>query len=413
VGQRKARSILVIAEVALALILLAGAGLLIRTFWALRTVDPGFDAHNVLTMEMSLSGTPFQTAPSVAQLIREAERRIESLPGVGAVAATYSLPLENPLGGPVTIEGLPDDRYGANICFVSQRYFEVFRIPLLHGRVFTDRDGDQAPAVALINQAMAEGRSEGMRWSSTFPWRKGDPLGEHVTVGKNMGPIEDRTRQIIGVVGEVRDAGLNRNPPPMMYVPIGQLTDSMARMISGGRPIRWVIQTRTEPFSLRVDIERELRAASGGLPVAHIRSMEQVVGESIARNRFNMILLTVFAGLALVLGVIGVYGVMSYAVQHRTKEIGIRVALGARPQDIRRMVMLEGLRLALIGVLLGIIGALELTPLMASMLYGVQPSNPTVLTLAAVLLCAVALFAAYIPARRATRVDPMLVLRWE
>jgi len=413
VRQRRARSILVIAEVALALILLAGAGLLIRTFWALRTVDPGFEAHNVLTIEMSLSGTPFQTAPSVAQLIREAERRIESLPGVGAVAATYSLPLENRFGGPVAIEGLPNDSYVTSLCYVSQRYFEVFRIPLLHGRVFTDRDDDQAPAVALINQAMAEGRSE-FRWSSTFPWRKGDPLGERVTVGKGMGtPFEDHTRQIIGVVGEVRDLGLNRNPPPMMYLPIGQLTDGMARMISGDLPIRWVIQTRTERYSLRVDIERELRAASGGLPVAHIRSMEQVVGESIARNRFSMILLTVFAGLALVLGVIGVYGVMTYAVQHRTKEIGIRVALGARPQDIRRMVMLEGMRLALIGVLLGIVGALELTPLMASMLYGVQPSNPTVLTLAAVLLCAVALFAAYIPARRATRVDPMLVLRWE
>src|SRR5262249_10147053 len=159
-------------------------------------------------------GTPFQTAPSVAPLIREAERRIESLPGVGAVAATYSLPLENPFGGPVTIEGLPDDRYGATLCYVSQRYFEVFRIPLLHGRVFTDRDDDHAPAVVLINQAMAEGRSEGMRWSSTFPWRKGDPLGERVTVGKGMEPpLEDHTRQIIGVVGEVRDSGLNRNPP--------------------------------------------------------------------------------------------------------------------------------------------------------------------------------------------------------
>jgi predicted permease len=409
----RARSILVVTEIALAMVLLSGAGLLIRTFWVLQTVDPGFDAHNVLTMEMSLAGSAFQTAPAVAQLIREAERRIESLPGVTAFAATYSLPLENQLGGPVTIEGLPNDRYGSDLCFISRQYFDVFRIPLLHGRFFSDRDDGRAPAVVLINQAMAEGRSGGMKWSSTFPWRTGDPVSERITVGKGMGPpFEDRTRQIVGVVGEIRDAGLNRNPLPMMYVPIAQLTDSMTRLTSRGLPIRWVIRTKTGPFSVRANIERELRAASGGLPVAHIRSMEQVVGESTARNCFNMILLTIFASIALVLGAIGVYGLIAYTVEHRTREIGIRLALGARTQDVWRMVVREGMRLALIGVLLGAGGALGLTPLMSSLLYGVEASDPAVLTSVAVMLSAVVLIATCIPARRVTRVDPVLALRW-
>jgi putative ABC transport system permease protein len=412
IGQSRTRSLLVIAEVALALILLTGAGLLIRTFWALRTVDPGFDAHNILTMEMSLAGTTFESVPALADMIRDAERRIESLPGVVAAAATYSLPLEFQLGGPVAIEGHPDDRYGANDGLVSERYFDVFRIPLRQGRRFTDGDDERAPSVVVVNEAMAEGRSEGMRWSSTYPWKSGNPLGERVTMDKGM-PFEDRTRQIVGVVGEVRDAGLKRKPIPMLYRPIAQMTDSFAKMIGRGLPIRWAIRTRTEPYSLRVEIERELRAASGGLPVAHIRSMEQVVEEATASDRFNMILLSVFAGIALLLGAVGVYGLMAYAVQHRTQEIGIRIALGARPRDVRLMVVLEGMRLALIGVVLGVAGALELTPLMGSLLFGVQASDPTVLASTAVVLSTAALLATYIPARRATRVDPTLALRWE
>ncbi|MBZ5617847.1 MAG: ABC transporter permease [Acidobacteriia bacterium] len=414
IGQSRTRSLLVIAEVALALILLTGAGLLIRTFWALRTVDPGFDAHNILTLEMSLAGTDFEAAPVLAEMIRDAERRIESLPGVVAAAATYSLPLEFQLGGPVAIEGLPNDRYGANMALVSRHYFDVFRIPLRQGRSFTDRDDEHAPAVTLINQAMAEGRSEGMRWSSTFPWRNANPLEERVTMAKGNGPpFEDRTRQIVGVVGEVRDAGLNRKPIPMLYMPIAQLTDGNAKMSSRGLPLRWAIRTRAEPLSLRADIERELRAASGGLPVAHIRSMEQVVGEATSRDRFNMILLSVFAGIALLLGAIGVYGLMAYAVQHRTQEIGIRIALGARPRDVRLMVVLEGMRLALSGVVLGVAGALELTPLMGSLLFGVHASDPVVLASTAFVLSTAAFLATYIPAHRATRVDPVLALRWE
>jgi len=226
-------------------------------------------------------------------------------------------------------------------------------------------------------------------------------------------PFEDRTREIIGVVGEVRDAGLNRNPLPMMYIPIAQVTGAMARMSSRNLLITWTVRTRTDPYSLRANIERELRAASGGLPVGQIRSMEQVVADSTAQNRFNMILLSVFAGMAVLLGAIGIYGLMAYAVQHRTQEIGVRMALGARPKDVQRMVVLEGMRLAVMGVVLGVAGAAALTPLMAGLLYGVQASSPTVLASVAALLTSVALLATYIPARRATRVDPVLALRWE
>jgi ABC-type antimicrobial peptide transport system permease subunit len=198
-----------------------------------------------------------------------------------------------------------------------------------------------------------------------------------------------------------------------MYVSIGQLTDETSRMVEPGLPLKWAIRTKAEPTQLIGAVERELRAASGGLPLAHVRAMNQVVAESIARDRFNTVLLSTFAGVALLLAAIGVYGVMAYAVQHRTHEIAIRVALGANRHDVRRMVLFEGGRLAVMGILLGIVGALAVTPLLAFLLYGVKPSDPTVLLIAAVVLGGVALLATYLPARRATQVDPILALRWE
>jgi predicted permease len=365
-------------------------------------------------MEMSLAGTRFETPAAVAALARDAEKRIEKLPGVTAAAATFSLPLEFQLGGPVAIEGHPDDRYGADVAYVSSRYFDVFRIPLREGRLFNERDDENSPAVAAVNEAMAQGHNREMLWSSVFPWRASGPLGERVTIGKSMGPpFEDHTRQIIGVAGEVRDIGLNRRPPPMLYVPIPQVTQDFAKMIHWGVPLHWVIRTRTEPYSLRNAIEGELRAASGGLPVAHTRTMEEVVSESTARDRFNMTLLCVFAGVALLLGAIGVYGLMAYTVQHRTHEIGVRIALGARPGDVRSMVVVEGMRLAATGVLLGVPAALAVTPMMGSLLFGVQPRDPVVMVWTAVILISAALVATYVPAHRATHVDPATALRCE
>jgi putative ABC transport system permease protein len=315
---------------------------------------------------------------------------------------------------PFLIEGHPDDGYGTDLCYVSRRYNEVFRIPLLRGRMFTDRDDSRAPAVVLINESLARGLSRGFRWPGALLWRNGDPLGERITLGKNMGPpFEDRTRQIIGVVAEVRDDALNREATPMMYLPMAQLTEDISVLLNRHEPLFWAIRTRTEASSLSADIQKELRTASGGLPVAHVRAMTEVVAESTARNRFNMVLLSVFAGIALVLAAIGIYGVMAYAVQQRTQEIGIRIALGARPPDVRRMIMREGMMLALVGVLFGVVATIAVTPLMRSLLYGVRPSEPAILIPVAVLLSLVALFATYIPARRATRIDPVLTLRWE
>jgi ABC-type antimicrobial peptide transport system permease subunit len=231
---------------------------------------------------------------------------------------------------------------------------------------------------------------------------------------KGMGPpFEDRTRQIIGVIAEVKDDALSREAAPMMYFPMAQITDDNSIILNRHEPLFWAIRTNTEASSLSVDIQRELRTASGGLPVAHVRAMTDVVAGSTARDPFNTVLLSIFAGAALLLAAIGIYGVMAYAVQHRTQEIGIRIALGARPSDVRRMVIREGMLLAFAGVLLGLLATTAVTPLMRSLLYGVRPSEPGILILVAVLLSTVALVATYVPARRATRIDPVLTLRWE
>jgi predicted permease len=412
--QSKTRAGLVVAEIALALVLLTGAALLIRTFTALRTVNPGFDANHVLTMQMSLNDSRFGNAAAVAGLVRDAERRIESLPGVVALAATYSLPLENPFGGPFVIESHPNDQYGSGHAFVSRHYFDVFQIPLLRGRLFTDRDTGESAPVILVDAAMLRGFSGKYRWHSALSWHNDDPVGDRITIGKNFGPpIEDRTREVIGVVGDIRDAGLGLGPQPILYLPITQLTDQTSRIAKSGLPLTWAIRTRVEPTQLIGAIERELRQASGGLPVAHVRAMSQVVADSTARDRFNMVLLSIFAGVALLLAAVGVYGVMAYAVQHRTHEIGVRIALGARPRDVRRMVLFDGGRLALLGIVFGVLGALALTPLLRSLLYGVKPSDPGIFSIAVLLIAAVALLATYIPARWATRVDPAIALRWE
>lgn len=407
VRQNKARSILVVTEMVLAVVLLVGAALLIRTFGVLRSVDPGFDGHNVLTMEMSLTAARFNKAAAVDQLVRDAQRRVESLPGVLALASTCCLPLEGGFGLPLTIEGRPltegTAHGGASWRTVSPRYFEVFKIPLIRGRMFTDRDDGNAAGVVLINEGLAK----------QF-WPKGDPVGQRITIGKGVGPeFAEPPREIIGIVADVRDQGLDNNPDPIMYIPVAQVTDGVTALNNGIIPITWVIRTSVEPYSLSKEIQDELRMASGGLPVAHVRSMEQVRGESTSRTDFNMTLLVIFAGVALLLAAIGIYGLMAYSVQQRTQEIGVRMALGASAQDVRKMVVRQGMALALAGVLIGVAAAFGLTRLMASLLYGVTPRDPIAMTSVALLLVAVALAATYIPAQRASRVDPVVSLRYE
>jgi putative ABC transport system permease protein len=405
--QNKARSILVVTEMALALILLVGAALLIRTFAMLRTVKPGFDAHNVLTMEMSLSGTRFEKTAGVAQAVRDVEQRVGVLPGVDSVAMTCCLPLTGGVDLPFTIQGHPptDGPYNGDVQWrnVSPQYFQVFQIPVLRGRTFTDRDGAGSDPVVVITEAMAK----------QF-WPKGDAVGAVIRIGHGLGPeFEEPPRQVIGVVADTRDGGLNSDPSPMMYIPDPQVVDGITKLENRVLPIVWVVRTKVAPLSMSADLQRELRVATGGLPVAHIRTMNQVVGESTARSDFNTTLLSMFAGLALLLAAVGIYGLMAYSVQQRTQEIGIRMALGASAEHVRRMVLFQGIRLAAVGVLVGGAAALGLTRFMAGLIYGVKSWDPIVFVSVAVLLCTVSCLATYIPARRASRVDPMASLRYE
>ena len=405
--QNKTRSVLVVIEMALAMILLVGAALLIRTFRDLRTVNPGFETRNILTMDMSLASARFDKTASVAQLVQDGQRRLENLPGVEAAAASCCLPLEGGYGLPFTIEGRPTTNGpytgGGSWRSVSPGYFSVFRIPLMHGRTFTELDTAGAPPVVVINQAMAK----------QF-WPKGDELGSRVTIGKGVGPqFDEPPREVVGVVGDTRDGGLNSNPYPEMFVPIAQVTDGMTALSNGISPVVWLIRTHVAPYSLNTEIQSELRTASGGLPVGNVRLMDQVVQQSTARDDFNMRLLSIFAAVALLMAAIGIYGVMAYSVQQRTQEVGIRMALGASPGTVRRMVVLQGMLLALIGLVVGIGGGLALTRLMGSLLFEVKPWDPLVFVSTAVLLAAVALLACYVPAVRASRVDPLVALRYE
>jgi putative ABC transport system permease protein len=407
VRQNKARAILVVTEMALALVLLMGAALLIRTFSLLRGVNPGFDTHNILTMEMSLAGSRFEKTAGIEQLVREAQRRVGSLPGVVAVAETCCLPLQGGLDLPFVIEGRPltqgTAHGGGPWKPVSAQYFDVFKIPLVRGRLFTDRDDGGAAGVVLISEGLAK----------QF-WPNSDPVGQRITIGKGVGPeFEEPPREIIGIVGDTREQGLGNKPDPSMYVPVAQLKDGVTKLNNGFIPASWVIRTSVEPFSLSREIQEELRAASGGLPVAHIRSMQQIRGESTAGSDFNLTLLVIFAGVALLLAAIGIYGLMAYSVQQRKQEIGIRMALGASAHDVRAMVVKQGMVMALAGVLIGVAAALGLTRLMASLLYGVTPRDPLAMTSVVLLLVGVALAATYLPARRASRVDPVVSLRYE
>ena len=406
VRHNRARALLVMSEMALALVLLVGAALFIRTFVALRAVNPGFDANQVLTMGMSLSGGRFAKTAAVAQVIQEGETRLNALPGVEVAGATCCVPLQGGLGLPFVIEGraLSDGPFhgGGGFTPISASYFSAFRIPIIRGRAFTDRDTGGAPNVAIINQAMA----------NEF-WPNADPLADRITIAKGLPELQDPTRQIVGIVGNVRAFGLGEEPGPIMYIPWAQLPDSHNTNLVGITPLSWIVRTRGEPFSLSDAIQTELRQASGGLPAARPRAMDEIVTQSTARNDFNMLLLTVFAGSALLLATIGIYALMAYAVQQRTQEIGIRLALGAEPRTVRNMVVRQGMSLALAGVAIGVASAFGLTRLIASFLFGVTARDPMVFLVVPLLLGTVALIGVWLPARRAARVDPVIALRTE
>jgi putative ABC transport system permease protein len=399
------RSALVVLEVALALTLVIGSGLLIRTSLALNAVAPGFDAGNVLTMNMSFTGPRFPTAVSVDQAIRDGVERLRGVPGVERASASCCLPLEGGFGLPFKIVGRPLEEGpfhgGASWITVSPGYFEVFKIGTVRGRTFTDLDNQGAPAVVIINEAMAK----------EF-WKNADPVNQHLVIGRGgmKAFATEPDRQIIGVVKDSRDDGLNQDPQPKMFVPQAQVPDSVSAMNTRILPMSWVIRTRVPPLSISSAVQSELRQATG-LPSADVRSMSQIVSRSTSRQRFNMILMSVFALSALALAAIGIYGVMAYAVQQRTREIGIRLALGAEPGAVRRMVVLQGMRLAVIGVAIGVAGAFVLSQYMKSLLFGVEARDPLVFVGVPALLAIIAFMAVWAPAARASRVDPLGALR--
>ena len=404
--QNKARSVLVVSEIALALVLLVGSALMIRTSVALGAVDPGFDVTNVLTMRMSLTGPRFLKASSVDQLVQDGIRRIEALPGVARASATCCVPLQGGYDLPFVIVGRPLDgpsHGGGGWATVSPGFFEVFDIPVKRGRAFNPRDDEGAPPVALINETMAE----------RF-WPEGDPLADRLVIGRNVMKefADEPERQIIGVVGDVRDAGLNNDPGPRMYVPQAQVPDAANALNVRISPMAWVVRTQIAPHSLSPQIEEALRQASG-LPVANITSMEEVVSRSTSRQRFNMWLMTVFGCAALLLAAIGIYGLMAYSVRQRTQEIGIRLALGAEMSHVKNMIVIQGMRMALVGVVIGLASAFALSRFIASFLFGVEAWDPLVFVAAPAVLSAIALLAVWLPARRASRVDPTEALRYE
>jgi len=407
-GRDRWRSLLMIAEMSLALALLAGAGLMIRTMVAQRAINRGFDENNVVTVEVSLNGPRFEKTTEVANLVRYAERRMEAIPGVTAAAATSTLPLIQGLPLPFTI--LKNDhfllgRYDGTATWrsVSPQYFKVFAIRLLRGRVFTGEDSENAAGVAIVNRAMVR-----QYWQDI----DAKPIGEFITIGKGLDPVSgDTPRQVVGVVADVRDAGLDREP--CMYVPIAQVSDWMNARNNRLQPVVWAMRTDGRQPSPAVSIQQELAGLSGGQPLGRLRSMHAAIAASSARTQFYMTLLVVFAGIAVLLTAAGLYGLMAYSVQQRRRELAIRAALGATPGDVRGMVVTQALRLALGGTLAGIPLALALSRVTIHLILGIRSWDPVVFGLVVLLLCAVTVLAAFVPSVRASRVNPAIALRSE
>ena len=401
------RSIIVVTEVALAVSLLIGVALLIRSLIALRAVDPGFEAQNMLTMRMSSKEPRFASSDGMARLIAEGRRHVGVLPGVEAVGATYSVPAQGYLMMRFTIMGLPVQapyhgigRWGP----VSPGYFEVFKIPLRRGRLFTDRDGVGSPPVVIISESLARQFLPG-----------GEPLGQQLVLGRGLGaPFEtEPVRQIIGVVGDVHDSELSRAPAPTTYIPQAQVSDGLMSWSARATFTTWVVRTGVEPYALATSIGQALKEASQGVPVSDVRSMDDVLSQSRTRPTFNTAVLTIFGGAALLLATIGIHGLMSYAVQQRIQEIGIRIALGAGTDSVRRMVIWQGMRVVLLGVAIGLVTAYAMTRLLTGFLLGVGSHDPAAFIAVPVLLATVAFISVWLPARTACRVDPVMALRAE
>ncbi|HKD84753.1 MAG TPA: ABC transporter permease [Terriglobales bacterium] len=402
-GGGRTRSILIVAEVALSLMLLIGAGLLIRSLWMLRGVNPGFDPDHVITMFLSIPSTKFATPQQQISFYDRVLQRVRALPGVQSAGVIDALPLTG--GGshqPVQIEGRPllamADQPEVDVRLISPGYVSAMHIPLLRGRDFNDSDVAGRPGAVLISQSMAK----------QF-WPNEDPIGKRLT----MYFFPETIREVAGVVADVKDDALSQTrSASMLYMPLGQ--------ISAGRDGGWhsfgmtlAVRTHIDPRSTVSAISNAVNGVDSEIPLLFVRTMQDTVDESLLQQRFTMLLLSGFAGLALLLAAVGIYSVLSYAVRWRVREIGIRMALGAQISDVLRMVVVEGMKPTLLGVVIGLVGALALGRVLSSVIYGVSARDLATFSTVAVTMTAVGLLASMVPALRATRVDPMNTLREE
>jgi putative ABC transport system permease protein len=391
-SSNRMRNLLVISEVALALVLLAGAGLLIRSFVWLRNIETGFDPNNVLTMQFSLSGVNYDDGEQIATFYQRLVERLQSAPGVRSAAAISRVPLagDRSTSG-MNIEGrpaLPGESREAHYRVITPGYFRTMGIPLRVGRDLTEQDNAEAPRVALINQTLAKKY-----------WPGEDVIGKRIKLGPNA---NSPWILIIGVVGDARNFGLENETLPEVYV---------ANLQSPSDRMRLVIRTDVAPLSMVSTVKEVVRSLDKNVPFSQVATMEQLLAKSVAPRRLNLSLLAVFAVIALALAIAGVYGVMSYTVATRTREIGVRVALGAQAKDVLRLVVVQGVKPALAGVAIGLIASFAMTRLMTKLLYGVSATDPLTFIAVTVFLIVVALLAALVPAQRATKVDPMVALR--
>ena len=394
-GSRLRRA-LVVGEMALAVVLLVGAGLLIRSYQQLQHVSPGFDPDGVVTFNLSLPEAKYPMAPQISAFTTTLLSRLRAEPGVDAAAAVFGLPFAGGFSASTSFRNpsKPDtaDSPTAGMRIVSPDYFRTLRIPLVTGRLFDERDDDSAPEVVLINQQTAR---------RYFPGE--NPLGQQIRVGVSLArEARSNSKTIVGIVGDVKYGRLDAETPPEIYLPHAQHAVDEFTI---------AVRTAGDPMAFAPTLRRNVAAIDRELPIAKIEPMAAVIGASIAERRFTMLLLSAFAAVAVALAAIGIYGVLAYLVSQRTQEIGVRLAIGAAPGDVARLFLGEGARLALVGLAAGVAGAAAATRALSALLFGVTATDPLTFAAVAGTLALVALAAAYVPARRAARVDPMVALR--
>jgi len=390
------RRLLVIAELALSVVLLIGAGLLIRSFARLQDISPGFNPRGVLTFDLTMTGRRYGDKQAILNTYKQLWERLERSPGALAAGGVTSLPLSEAFAWtPITVEGripLPGEKFlNADERLVSGHYFEAMEIPLRRGRFFNEQDDMTKPIVVIVDEYMADQL-----------WPGQDPIGKRIHIVEL--PSKDPWQTVVGVVGRVKQDSLDSNPRIAFYVAHTQFPT---------RALTVAFRSRTDPAAMLSATKNELRNLDPDLPMYHVRTMEQQVNESLAQRRFSTLLLGLFAGLALALATIGIYGVMSYLVSQGTRELGIRIALGASQRNILSLVVRQGMVLALCGVTIGLGAAFLLTRLMRSLLFGVDATDPITFAGISFLLATIALLACYVPAQRAARIDPLISLRCE